>query len=91
MAQALIVAAARCWSSTSCRSGWRRSSCAGLPTWCRRCAAEGIGVLLIEQFTTLALGIAARACVLQRGRTVWAGTLATLREQPEILHGSYLG
>ena len=53
-------------------------------------AAQGTAVLLIEQFTTLALGIAARACVLQRGRVVWSGDARVLREQPEILHGSYL-
>ena len=57
----------------------------------RRAAADGVGVLLIEQFTTLALSLATRACVLQRGRTVWSGASQTLREQPEILHGSYLG
>jgi len=56
----------------------------------RRAAADGVGVLLIEQFTTLALTIASRACVLQRGRTVWSGATQTLRDQPEILHGSYL-
>lgn len=54
-------------------------------------AAQGVGVLLIEQFTTLALGIAAHACVLQRGRIVWSGAAQVLRDQPEILHGSYLG
>jgi branched-chain amino acid transport system ATP-binding protein len=54
-------------------------------------ASDGVGVLLIEQFTTLALSLAVRACVLQRGRTVWAGASSTLREQPEILHGCYLG
>jgi branched-chain amino acid transport system ATP-binding protein len=53
-------------------------------------AAQGMAVLLIEQFTTLALGIAARACVLQRGRAVWSGDARVLREQPEILQGSYL-
>lgn len=57
----------------------------------RRAAADGAGVLLIEQFTTLALTLATRACVLQRGRTVWSGAARTLRDQPEILHGSYLG
>jgi len=54
-------------------------------------AAQGVGVLLIEQFTTLALGIAARACVLQRGRMAWSGDAGALRERPEILHDSYLG
>jgi branched-chain amino acid transport system ATP-binding protein len=57
----------------------------------RACADRGVGVLLIEQFTTLALKIASRACVLQRGRTAWAGESQVLRERPEILHGSYLG
>jgi branched-chain amino acid transport system ATP-binding protein len=57
----------------------------------RLAAADGAAVLLIEQFTTLALTLAARACVLQRGRTVWSGPAQTLREQPDILHGSYLG
>jgi len=54
-------------------------------------AADGVGVLLIEQFTTLALALASRAYVLQRGRTAWSGAAQTLREQPEILHGTYLG
>jgi branched-chain amino acid transport system ATP-binding protein len=57
----------------------------------RHAAADGVGVLLIEQFTTLALTLASRACVLQRGRAVWSGAAQTLRDQPEILHGSYLG
>jgi branched-chain amino acid transport system ATP-binding protein len=57
----------------------------------QRAAADGAAVLLIEQFTTLALSLASRACVQQRGRTVWAGAAQTLREQPQILHGSYLG
>jgi branched-chain amino acid transport system ATP-binding protein len=57
----------------------------------QKIAAGGVGVLLIEQFTTLALALATRACVLQRGRTVWTGASSALREQPEILHGSYLG
>jgi branched-chain amino acid transport system ATP-binding protein len=57
----------------------------------RASAEQGVGVLLIEQFTTLALSIAARACVLQRGRMVWSGSAQVLREQPDILRGSYLG
>ena len=57
----------------------------------RASAEQGVGVLLIEQFTTLALSIAARACVLQRGRMVWSGAAQVLREQPDILQGSYLG
>lgn len=53
-------------------------------------AAEGIGVLLIEQFAHLALDLADEALVLERGRLVYAGSSATLRANPEILHGAYL-
>ena len=53
-------------------------------------AADGIGVLLIEQFAHLALGLARRAMVLERGRMVFDGPSETLRERPEILHGAYL-
>lgn len=53
-------------------------------------AKGGIGVLLIEQFANLALDLADRAMVLERGRLVYDGTSAALRAQPEILHGAYL-
>ena len=52
--------------------------------------AGGIGVLLIEQFTTLALGISSRAYVLERGNIVFAGTSAELKSRPDILHSAYL-
>ncbi len=55
-----------------------------------RIAEEGVGVLLIEQFTTIALALATDAYVLERGRVAFAGAARTLRERPEILHGSYL-
>jgi branched-chain amino acid transport system ATP-binding protein len=53
-------------------------------------AAEGVGVLLIEQFTSLALRLGQRAVVMQRGRTAWSGPAQALREAPEILQASYL-
>jgi branched-chain amino acid transport system ATP-binding protein len=53
-------------------------------------AARGVGVLLIEQFTTLALSLASRAYVMERGQITFDGTSAELRERPEILHGAYL-
>lgn len=53
-------------------------------------AASGVGVLLIEQFTSLALRISARAYVLERGRIAFGGSAQELRERPEILHSSYL-
>jgi len=53
-------------------------------------AARGVGVLLIEQFTTLALGLATRAYVMERGSVVFTGSSDELRAHPEILHGAYL-
>lgn len=53
-------------------------------------AAEGVGVLLIEQFTTLALAISTRAYVLERGRMAFSGSAEELRARPEVLHSSYL-
>ncbi len=53
-------------------------------------AGQGVGVLLIEQFTTLALRVSNYACVLERGNMAFAGSSAELRDQPEILHRSYL-
>ena len=53
-------------------------------------AAAGVGVLLIEQFTTLALSLSQRAILLQRGRTAWSGPAQALRDAPEILQASYL-
>ncbi|ANM12991.1 MULTISPECIES: ABC transporter ATP-binding protein [unclassified Rhizobium] len=53
-------------------------------------AAGGIGVLLIEQFANLALDLADKAIVLERGRLVFDGPAATLKAQPDILHGAYL-
>jgi len=56
----------------------------------REIASSGIGVLLIEQFATLALGLADRANVMDRGRIVFTGTAHELTAQPELLHSAYL-
>lgn len=53
-------------------------------------AKGGIGVLLIEQFANLALQLASRAMVMERGKLVFDGTSAQLRENTGILHGAYL-
>jgi len=53
-------------------------------------AKRGVGVLLIEQFTTLALALANTALVLERGELVFAGSSEELRQKPEVLHGAYL-
>jgi branched-chain amino acid transport system ATP-binding protein len=53
-------------------------------------AAEGVGVLLIEQFVHVALALAKSAYVIEGGRIVHHGTAAELREHPERLHSAYL-
>jgi branched-chain amino acid transport system ATP-binding protein len=55
----------------------------------RRIAASGVGILLIEQFTTLALALADHAYVMSRGKVSYNGPPAALQSHPEILHQSY--
>ena len=43
-------------------------------------------MLLIEQFATVALGLANRAYVMNGGRIEFSGAASALREQPELLH-----
>jgi branched-chain amino acid transport system ATP-binding protein len=56
----------------------------------RSVAESGIGVLLIEQFATVALGLANRAYVMEGGQLQYSGLASELREQPELLHSAYL-
>ncbi|WCB95273.1 High-affinity branched-chain amino acid transport ATP-binding protein LivF [Baekduia alba] len=53
-------------------------------------AGTGVGVLLIEQFTSLALEVSTNAYVLQGGRVTLAGTAAALREDRAALADAYL-
>jgi branched-chain amino acid transport system ATP-binding protein len=53
-------------------------------------AAEGTGVLLIEQFAHIALGLARSAYVLEGGVLRYAGTAQELVERPDVLHSAYL-
>ena len=55
-----------------------------------RLAEQGIGIMLIEQFTTIALQIAHYAYVMDRGRIRFSGSPDELRDNPEILHSAYL-
>ncbi|MUN38842.1 MULTISPECIES: ABC transporter ATP-binding protein [Actinomadura] len=57
----------------------------------RQLADEGVAVLLVEQFATLALEIADTAHVLAGGRVTHSGPAAPLRKSPELLHAAYLG
>lgn len=56
----------------------------------RAVAGSGTGVLLIEQFATLALGLAGHAYVLEGGRLRFSGPASQLRDQPELLRSAYL-
>jgi branched-chain amino acid transport system ATP-binding protein len=56
----------------------------------RAIAESGIGVLLIEQFATIALGLANRAYIMEGGRIQFSGHASQLRENPDLLHSAYL-
>jgi branched-chain amino acid transport system ATP-binding protein len=56
----------------------------------RTVAEAGVGVLLIEQFATVALGLANRAHVMNGGRIHFSGAASELRSRPELLQTSYL-
>ena len=53
-------------------------------------AASGVGVLLIEQFAHVALGLAETAYVLEGGRIHYSGPAQRLKDEPELLHSAYL-
>jgi branched-chain amino acid transport system ATP-binding protein len=56
----------------------------------REIAAAGIGVLLIEQFAAVALGLATTAHILEGGRIRYSGPASQLRDHPEQLRSAYL-
>ncbi|MGA9857204.1 MAG: ABC transporter ATP-binding protein [Solirubrobacteraceae bacterium] len=56
----------------------------------RAVAQEGIGVLLIEQFATVALGLSNRAYVMEGGKIQYSGNAKELRDDPQLLHSAYL-
>jgi branched-chain amino acid transport system ATP-binding protein len=56
----------------------------------RTIADSGTGVLLIEQFATVALGLANQAHVMEGGRIRFSGPASELREHPELLQSAYL-
>ena len=55
----------------------------------REIAASGIGVLLIEQFTQLALALSTHVYVMSRGRVSYDGGPDNLKADPAILHRAY--
>jgi branched-chain amino acid transport system ATP-binding protein len=53
-------------------------------------AESGVGILLIEQFAHVALGLANTAYILEGGRIRYHGTAAELKANPELLRSAYL-
>ena len=56
----------------------------------QKLAEEGIGVLLIEQFATIALGLARGAYVMGHGTIEFSGEASELQKKPELLQSAYL-
>jgi branched-chain amino acid transport system ATP-binding protein len=56
----------------------------------RAIVGSGVGVLLIEQFATVALSLATGAHVMEGGVLRYSGTAAELKAHPEQLHSAYL-
>jgi branched-chain amino acid transport system ATP-binding protein len=56
----------------------------------RKVAETGVGVLLIEQFATVALGLANRAYIMEGGRIQYSGFASELKRNPNLLHSAYL-
>jgi branched-chain amino acid transport system ATP-binding protein len=51
----------------------------------QRLADEGIGFILVEQHTQLALGLTRQAIILERGKIVFRGTSRSLTDDPTVL------
>ncbi len=56
----------------------------------REIASRGVGILLVEQFATIALELATRVAVLDRGQIAFYGEATELADDEELLLGAYL-
>ena len=54
-------------------------------------ATTGAGVLLVEQHVHMALEVADRAYVMNRGQLAMQGSAAELKQNKELLLASYMG
>jgi branched-chain amino acid transport system ATP-binding protein len=57
----------------------------------RSLPAQGVSVLIVEQFVTHALAVASRAYVLEKGEVAYVGPAAELARDEDFVKGSYLG
>jgi len=56
----------------------------------KRVADQGVGILLIEQYTAMALEIADRVAVLSRGRVIAQDGVARFRDDPDAIRNLYI-
>lgn len=56
----------------------------------KRVADEGVGILLIEQYTAMALEISDRVAVLSRGRVIAQDDVARFRDNPDAVRDLYI-
>lgn len=57
----------------------------------RSLADDGVGVLLVEQYAQLALGIGDNALIMNQGKIVFSGSSRALLEDQRLLQHAYLG
>jgi branched-chain amino acid transport system ATP-binding protein len=57
----------------------------------RSLPAQGVAVLIVEQFVAHALDVATRAYVLEKGEVAYSGDAADLARDEDFVKGSYLG
>lgn len=50
---------------------------------------QGVGVILVEQFTEVALSVATSAVVMRTGDVRYSGPVSEIRARPEILEAAY--
>lgn len=53
--------------------------------------AEGVGIVLIEQFTDLALSVCEHAIIMRNAEVTYSGASAKLRDNPKELEKGYFG
>ena len=56
----------------------------------REVADSGVGVLLIEQFATVALGLANGVHIMEGGTLRYSGNASELKDNPDLLQSAYL-
>lgn len=55
----------------------------------RALMAKGVGIILVEQFTEVALGLADGAVVMRSGQVRFQGEARALRDDPSVLDAAY--